>query len=88
MLSLNEMRPLTLQALLTIEDEHSMFLSCPWLEVEWIPTKSRTLVGTTSSFFFTFGQMILAGLAYSLRDWRKLQIAVCSPFFIFFIYSW
>ncbi|KAM4727442.1 solute carrier family 22 member 6 isoform 2-T3 [Anableps anableps] len=58
------------------------------LKVEWIPTKTRTLVGTLSSFFFTFGQMILAGLAYWLRDWRKLQLVVCAPQFLFFAYSW
>ncbi|KAK2873166.1 hypothetical protein QQF64_017086 [Cirrhinus molitorella] len=58
------------------------------LKVEWIPTKARTLVGTISSFFFTFGQMILAGVAYSLKDWRKLHVAVCLPFFVFFFYSW
>lgn len=61
-----------------------------WLssEVEWIPTRERTLVGTLTSFFFTFGQMILAGLAYWLRDWRKLQALVCAPHFLFFAYSW
>ncbi|MED6274978.1 hypothetical protein CHARACLAT_021758 [Characodon lateralis] len=58
------------------------------LKVEWIPTKTRTLVGTLTSFFFTFGQMILAGLAYWLRDWRKLQLVTCAPQFIFFAYSW
>uniref|UniRef100_A0A671SBW0 Solute carrier family 22 member 6 n=1 Tax=Sinocyclocheilus anshuiensis TaxID=1608454 RepID=A0A671SBW0_9TELE len=56
--------------------------------MEWIPTKARTLVGTISSFFFTFGQMILAGVAYSLKDWRKIHVAICLPFFIFFFYSW
>uniref|UniRef100_A0A671TU80 Solute carrier family 22 member 6 n=1 Tax=Sparus aurata TaxID=8175 RepID=A0A671TU80_SPAAU len=58
------------------------------LKVEWIPTRERTLVGTLTSFFFTFGQMVLAGLAYWLRDWRKLQLAVCAPHFLFFAYSW
>ncbi|KAJ8348267.1 hypothetical protein SKAU_G00268560 [Synaphobranchus kaupii] len=58
------------------------------LKVEWIPTKNRTLVGTLSSFFFTFGQGVLAGVAYSLRDWRKLQVAVCAPYFFVFLYSW
>ncbi|KAK2882355.1 solute carrier family 22 member 6-A [Channa argus] len=58
------------------------------LKVEWIPTKARTIVGTLSSFFFTLGQMILAGLAYWLRDWRKLQVVVCVPQFLFFAYSW
>lgn len=45
-------------------------------------------MGTLSSFFFTFGQMVLAGLAYWLRDWRKLQVVVCAPHFLFFAYSW
>uniref|UniRef100_A0A7N8XYN2 Solute carrier family 22 member 6 n=1 Tax=Mastacembelus armatus TaxID=205130 RepID=A0A7N8XYN2_9TELE len=58
------------------------------LKVEWIPTKERTIVGTLTSFFFTFGQMILAGLAYWLRDWRKLQVVTCAPQFLFFAYSW
>ncbi|MFT7802065.1 solute carrier family 22 member 6-A-like [Arapaima gigas] len=58
------------------------------LKMEWIPTKSRTVVGSISSFFFTVGQVILAGVAYSLRDWRQLQVAVCAPFYIFFICSW
>ncbi|XP_071362256.1 solute carrier family 22 member 6 [Trachinotus anak] len=58
------------------------------LKVEWIPTKARTLVGTLTSFFFTFGQMVLAGLAYWLRDWRKLQVVACAPHFLFFAYSW
>ncbi|KAI4800675.1 hypothetical protein KUCAC02_009518, partial [Chaenocephalus aceratus] len=58
------------------------------LKVEWIPTKQRTVVGTLTSFFFTFGQMILAGLAYWLRDWRKLQLVVCLPQFLFFSYTW
>lgn len=62
--------------------------SCLSSEVEWIPTKTRTVVGTLTSFFFTFGQMILAGLAYWLRDWRKLQLVVCAPQFLFFTYSW
>lgn len=58
------------------------------LKVEWIPTKQRTVVGTLSSFFFTFGQLVLAGLAYWLRDWRKLQVVVCLPQFVSFAYSW
>ncbi|KAJ8266152.1 hypothetical protein GJAV_G00126530 [Gymnothorax javanicus] len=58
------------------------------LKVEWIPTRSRTIIGTLSSFFFTFGQMVLAGMAYHLRDWRKLQMAACTPFFFCFLYSW
>uniref|UniRef100_A0A3B3ZHJ0 Major facilitator superfamily (MFS) profile domain-containing protein n=1 Tax=Periophthalmus magnuspinnatus TaxID=409849 RepID=A0A3B3ZHJ0_9GOBI len=56
--------------------------------VEWISIKQRTLVGTISSFFFSIGQLVLAGLAFWLRDWRKLQVVVCLPAFLFFAYSW
>ncbi|XP_061658432.1 solute carrier family 22 member 6 isoform X2 [Syngnathoides biaculeatus] len=58
------------------------------LKVEWIPTKTRTLVGTLTSFYFTFGQLVLAGLAYWLKDWRKLHLVVCAPHILFFAYSW
>uniref|UniRef100_A0A4W4FWJ4 Solute carrier family 22 member 6 n=1 Tax=Electrophorus electricus TaxID=8005 RepID=A0A4W4FWJ4_ELEEL len=58
------------------------------LKVEWIPTRHRTMVGTMSSIVFTFGQVILAAVAYSLKDWRLLHVAVCSPFFLVFLYSW
>ncbi|XP_051903007.1 solute carrier family 22 member 6 isoform X1 [Hippocampus zosterae] len=58
------------------------------LKVEWIPTKTRTLVGTLTSFYFTFGQLLLAGLAYWLRDWRKLHLVVCLPHIVSFACSW
>ncbi|XP_019747488.1 solute carrier family 22 member 6 isoform X1 [Hippocampus comes] len=58
------------------------------LKVEWIPTKTRTLVGTLTSFYFTFGQLVLAGLAYWLRDWRKLHLVACAPHILSFAYSW
>ncbi|XP_069036300.1 solute carrier family 22 member 6 [Lepisosteus oculatus] len=65
-----------------------VILNAVSLKMEWIPTKSRTLAGSISSFFFTFGQMLLAGIAYSLRDWRRLQVAVSAPFFLCFLFSW
>ncbi|XP_077402319.1 solute carrier family 22 member 6 [Vanacampus margaritifer] len=65
-----------------------IILNSSSLKMEWIPTKTRTLVGTLTSFYFTFGQIILAGLAYWLRDWRKLQLVVCAPHIISFANCW
>uniref|UniRef100_A0A8C5GX45 Solute carrier family 22 member 6 n=1 Tax=Gouania willdenowi TaxID=441366 RepID=A0A8C5GX45_GOUWI len=58
------------------------------LIVEWIPTRVRTVVGTTTGYCYTVGQLILVGLAYFIRDWRWLTLTVSLPFYIFFLYSW
>ncbi|KAM9302301.1 solute carrier family 22 member 6-A-like [Gastrophryne carolinensis] len=58
------------------------------LIVEWVPTKVRTIAGTLSAYSYTIGQLVLAALAYSIREWRWLQLCVSAPYFIFFLYSW
>ncbi|KAE8607291.1 hypothetical protein XENTR_v10011119 [Xenopus tropicalis] len=58
------------------------------LSLELVPPKSRTLVVAIQGYCSTSGQVLLAGLAYALRDWRWLQLAISLPFFIFFLYSW
>ncbi|CAL8276384.1 unnamed protein product [Arctogadus glacialis] len=56
--------------------------------VEWIPTRVRTVVGTGTGYFYTMGQLILALVAYFIRDWRWLTFAVSLPFYVAFLYSW
>ncbi|KAG9475516.1 hypothetical protein GDO78_003752, partial [Eleutherodactylus coqui] len=58
------------------------------LIVEWVPTKVRTITGTLAGYSYTVGQLVLAGLAYGMRDWRWLQFTVSAPFFVIFLYSW
>lgn len=58
------------------------------LIVEWIPTRVRTMVGTLTGYCYTVGQLLLVGIAYFVRDWRWLTLAVSLPFYVFFIYSW
>ncbi|XP_063802214.1 solute carrier family 22 member 6-A-like [Pseudophryne corroboree] len=58
------------------------------LIVEWVPTKVRTITGTLAGYSYTVGQLLLAGLAYGIRDWRWLQLSVSLPAFMFFLYSW
>lgn len=56
--------------------------------VEWIPTRVRTVVGTLTGYCYTIGQLILVLIAYFIRDWRFLTLAVSLPFYIFFLISW
>ncbi|KAM4721636.1 solute carrier family 22 member 6-A-like [Rhinophrynus dorsalis] len=58
------------------------------LIVEWVPTKVRTITGALAGYSYTVGQLLLAGLAYGIRDWRWLQLAVSLPFVFFFLYAW
>ncbi|XP_030638310.1 solute carrier family 22 member 6 [Chanos chanos] len=58
------------------------------LIVEWIPTRVRTVVGTGTGYCYTTGQLILAAIAYFIRDWRWLTLAVSLPFYVSFLYSW
>ncbi|XP_067400039.1 solute carrier family 22 member 6-B-like isoform X2 [Emydura macquarii macquarii] len=58
------------------------------LTMEWIPSRFRAVVATVLSCSLTLGQLLLAGLAYAIRDWRQLQLAASVPFFLFFLCSW
>ncbi|NXN95224.1 S22A6 protein, partial [Rhinopomastus cyanomelas] len=56
--------------------------------MEWIPTEARAVVGTINGYSYTLGQFVLAAVAFSLPQWRWLQLVVSLPFFVFFLYSW
>ncbi|XP_053545232.1 solute carrier family 22 member 20-like [Bombina bombina] len=58
------------------------------LILEWMPQKGRTLAGNFFGFSYSLGQILLAFVAYQIRDWRQLQFAISAPFCIFFLYSW
>ncbi|XP_041035785.1 solute carrier family 22 member 6-A-like [Carcharodon carcharias] len=58
------------------------------LRVEWIPTRFRTYAEMVSSYIYTSGQILLAGIAHGIQHWRWLQFAISVPFFFFLFYSW
>ncbi|XP_070622677.1 solute carrier family 22 member 6-A-like [Erythrolamprus reginae] len=63
-------------------------LNCVSLSVEWTPMHSRATVSMVTGYSYSLGQFILAGVAYAIRDWRWLQLAVSLPYFAFFLYGW
>ncbi|KAM3602369.1 uncharacterized protein V6R79_002793 [Siganus canaliculatus] len=58
------------------------------LGTEWTGSKQRMLAGIITDYFFGFGYILLAGVAYFIRDWRKLQLAISAPGFLFIFYIW
>ncbi|XP_077076352.1 organic cation transporter protein [Siphateles boraxobius] len=58
------------------------------LGTEWTGPKKRMLAGVITDYFFGFGYILLAGVAYLVRDWRKLQLAISAPGFLFVFYIW
>uniref|UniRef100_A0A4W5N696 Si:dkey-166k12.1 n=1 Tax=Hucho hucho TaxID=62062 RepID=A0A4W5N696_9TELE len=56
------------------------------LGTEWTCTQRRMLAGVFTDYFFGLGYMLIAGLAYLIRDWRKLQLAISVPGFLFIFY--
>ncbi|XP_072277505.1 solute carrier family 22 member 20-like [Pyxicephalus adspersus] len=56
--------------------------------LEWTPPKGRTVIGTLFAYSFTCGQLVLAGFAYGIREWRWLQFTVSAPYYVFFLTSW
>ncbi|XP_009671434.2 solute carrier family 22 member 7 [Struthio camelus] len=58
------------------------------LGMEWVDVQHRTLSGILTSIFWSIGNMLLAMLAYLVRDWRWLLVAVTGPCFPSIICLW
>ncbi|XP_069771547.1 solute carrier family 22 member 13b [Narcine bancroftii] len=58
------------------------------LGMEWTGVAQRSFASAFSQCGFSVGQMLLAGLAYGICDWRKLQLATSCPMIIFLSYAW
>ncbi|XP_075705646.1 solute carrier family 22 member 7-like [Rhinoderma darwinii] len=58
------------------------------LALEWTDVSHRTFCGTISSLSWTAGYMILALLAYLIRDWRGLLLATTSPCLLAIVTWW
>lgn len=55
---------------------------------EWTTTRRRAVTMTILGCTYSTGQMAVAGLAFILRDWQDLQLAVSVPFLAFCFISW
>ncbi|KAM6169899.1 solute carrier family 22 member 13-like [Rhynchocyon petersi] len=58
------------------------------LLTEWVGPSRRTQAVVWTQCAFAIGQMVLAGLAYGVRNWRLFQIAGTTPVFLLVFYAW
>ncbi|XP_070700469.1 solute carrier family 22 member 13-like [Pempheris klunzingeri] len=58
------------------------------LATEWIGMSRRSWGACLTQLFGAFGQCILAGLIYAVRDWRLAQLITAAPFVVVAIYIW
>ncbi|RCN35871.1 transporter, major facilitator family protein [Ancylostoma caninum] len=58
------------------------------LGMELVGAKYRRLGAVVAGAFYAFGEMILAGMAYAITDYRILHAAIALPSLIFLSYWW
>jgi len=53
--------------------------------VELVGVTWRGHLATAINYFWTLGYMLLAVIAYGIRDWAYLQLVISVPFVLFLL---
>lgn len=53
---------------------------------EFVGPEKRAMAGTFAWYFWTGALMLIALLAYLIRDWRKLSIVISAPGILLFLF--
>ena len=67
-----------------------MFLNTCFLiaGTELVGTSKRAFAGIAIRIFYSIGMMLLAVIAWLLREWSHIELAISVPPIIFLIYYW
>ncbi|NXX20999.1 S22A7 protein, partial [Podargus strigoides] len=58
------------------------------LGMEWVDIQHRTFSGVLTSIFWSIGNMLLAMVAYFVREWHWLLVAVTGPCLLSIVCLW
>ncbi|CAG0893104.1 unnamed protein product, partial [Cyprideis torosa] len=72
---------------LTAAGQVGVFQAGFLLGVEWVGPSKRVLCGMVIMMFYTFGEILLAVMAFYVRDWRQLQLLSTVPSMLCFCYA-
>ncbi|KAK7105608.1 organic cation transporter protein-like [Littorina saxatilis] len=64
-----------------------IFLSAYTLGLEMVGRSVRTVAGSALQMFWPVGLFLMTGVAYGVRDWRHLQLALSCPSALFLAYA-
>ena len=53
--------------------------------MELVTTEWRVFVTVGQHFFWVFGHLFTAAMAYAIRQWRHLQLALAVPLLLNFL---
>ena len=56
--------------------------------MEMVGPSKRVVAGVVCQYFFTAGYLVTGTMAYLIRDWHLLQIALSVPGIVFLSYWW
>ena len=71
-----------------IEKKKNLVICFNVLGTELVGPSYRLFAGFLVQSFYSIGYMTLAGLAYALRDWRYIELAITLPVILFVPYIW
>ncbi|KAM6948361.1 solute carrier family 22 member 13 [Aplochiton taeniatus] len=63
-------------------------VNCIVLATEWTGVTKRSYGSCGSQLFSAFGQCVLAGMIYFIRDWRLAQFVMAGPIVVVLMYIW
>ncbi|XP_076078144.1 organic cation transporter protein-like isoform X2 [Mytilus galloprovincialis] len=65
-----------------------LFMTAFVLGMEIVGPSKRVWAGVVIEYFFAIGLVVLAGIAYAIREWKYIEIAVSVPSVFFLLYWW
>ena len=71
-----------------INDCHSFLFYSHLPVTEIVGPSKRKITAMTNKYFYCLGQVVLAGVAALLRDWRAIELAISLPGLFFVAYIW
>ena len=67
-------------------DQWSFLIILSGMEI--VGPSKRVWAGVVIEYFFAIGLVVLAGIAYAIREWKYIEIAVSVPSVFFLLYWW